>query len=364
MKLALNLALNNLSFGQVSTLILRTIFDREKLGNSDIDWNLFPIGPVDISCQQASEDFGRWLQSKINNSYQTHTRDIPIFKLWHLNGALESYSNKQTLLTFYELDQPTVIELNVAKNNKLCLSSKYAMDVFQMFGIESNFLPLAFDSYNFKKLDRKFHNDDRITFNLCGKLERRKHHAKIIQLWIKKFGKNPKYALQCAVYNQFLTDQQNNEMLRQIVGDKPFNVNFFPGMKENNIYNDFLNSGDIIIGMSGAEGWGLPEFHSVALGKHALVMNAHSYKTWATNNTVTFVQPSGKVPAYDNMFFKQGDAWNQGNIFDFNEDEFIAACESTIRKVELNRINEKGLELQSLYNKELFLDSIIKLTSN
>ena len=49
-------------------------------------------------------------------------------------------------------------------------------------------------------------------------------------------------------------------------------------MPTNTAYNDYLNSGDIIIGMSGGEGWGLPEFHSVALGKYGIILNAHAYK--------------------------------------------------------------------------------------
>lgn len=362
-KLALHLPINSVSFGQLSTLILRTAHDRELKGNTNIDWSLFTIGPVDLSSQAINQEFGTWLQGKILKSHETYSRDIPIFKLWHLNQSLESYSTKQTLLTFYELDNPTKIEMNIARNNKLCFSSKYSCDVFKIFGLETKFLPLAFDSYNFQTLTKKFHTDGRIVFNLCGKLERRKHHGKILQSWIKKFGNQNKYVLQCAVYNPHLNDQQNNELLRQIIGnDKPFNVTFLPPMKENIIYNDFLNSANIIIGMSGGEGWGLPEFHSVGLGKHAVLLNAHGYKSWAEKDMATFVQPNGKITSVDNIFFKQGEPFNQGNIFDWNEDEFITACESAIKKAEANPVNIEGLKLQTEYTKEKLLDNIIKLT--
>lgn len=75
----------------------------------------------------------------------------------------------------------------------------------------------------------------------------------------------------------------------------------------------------------------------------------------------TLVQPSGKITSVDNMFFRQGDAFNQGNIFDFQEDEFIAACETAIKKVESNPKNEKGLSLQTEYTKEKLVEGIIKL---
>ena len=57
-------------------------------------------------------------------------------------------------------------------------------------------------------------------------------------------------------------------------GQKFFNVNFFGYMAKNTLYNDFLNSADVILGMSGGEGWALPEFQSVAMGKHAVILNA------------------------------------------------------------------------------------------
>jgi hypothetical protein len=362
MKLALNLPINSVSFGQISIMLLRTLFEREKAGDKSLDLYFFPIGQADLSSQNVSEEFKAWIQSKVNKAYESYSRDIPVFKLWHLNGSLESISNKQTLLSFYELDNPTRVELNIAKNNNLLLSSQYAIDVFNVFGVSAKLLPLAFDSFNFSVSEKKFHSDDRIVFNLCGKFEQRKHHAKIIQTWIKKWGKNSKYFLQCATFNPFLNDQQNNDKIRACVGDKPFNVNFYPMMRENIVYNDFLNSANIIIGMSGGEGWGLPEFHSVAMGKHAVLLNAHSYKTWATSEMVTFVQPSGKTSSVDNQFFRQGDMFNQGNIFDWNPDEFITGCEAAIKKVENNRVNEAGLILQKQFTRQAFADNVIKLT--
>src|ERR1700693_3018211 len=132
MKLALHLPINSVSFGQVSTVLLRTLFEREKAGKLDFDLFLFPIGGVDVSSQSVNQEFVTWLQSKLSKTFESYSRDIPVFKLWHLNGSLESFGKQQTLFSFYELDNPTKIELNIAKNNRLCLSSEYARDVFKM----------------------------------------------------------------------------------------------------------------------------------------------------------------------------------------------------------------------------------------
>ena len=113
--------------------------------------------------------------------------------------------------------------------------------------------------------------------------------------------------------------------------------------------------------MSGAEGWGLPEFHSLGLGKHGVILNAHGYKEWANENNSVLVEPNGKIDAYDEAFFQKGAPYNQGQIFDFDEDEFIHACEKVIEKVESNRVNEVGLKLQEDFTVEKTLDSLIEL---
>ena len=131
-------------------------------------------------------------------------------------------------------------------------------------------------------------------------------------------------------------------------------------MPKNSIYNDFLNSADIVLGMSGAEGWGLPEFQSVGLGKHAVMLNATSYKEWANKDNSIIVEPIGKTEVYDGKFFSKGTAFNQGNIFDFNDDEFIAGCEKAIERVNSDRINHEGLKIQEQFK---YSDTATKLLS-
>jgi hypothetical protein len=153
---------------------------------------------------------------------------------------------------------------------------------------------------------------------------------------------------------------QNKRAYQIILGEKEyFNVQFLDYMPSNAAYNDFLNSSDIVIGMSGGEGWGLPEFQSVALGKHAVVLNAHGYKDWANEKNSVLVEPSGKTEVYDGMFFKRGLPFNQGNIFTFDEDEFIDGCEKAIERVEKNKENSEGLKLQEEFTYEKTLDGLL-----
>ena len=119
-----------------------------------------------------------------------------------------------------------------------------------------------------------------------------------------------------------------------------------------------------MIGMSGAEGWGLPEFQSVALGKHSVILNATAYKEWANEKNSVLLEPSGKIDAEDGMFFKKGGHFNQGQIFDFNEDEFIDGCEKAIKRYEESPVNEEGLKLQDEFTYSKTVDSITNIMQN
>ena len=355
--LALHLPVNAVSFGQVSVGILREFYRRK------LEPCLFLIGnQADLSVHNTDSDFNKWLQNCINKGLKDHNRSNPIFKLWHINGSLESYSDKQILLTFYELDSPTAEEINILKNNyKVLVSSEYSKRVFEDNGLTNvDYLPLAFDSNCFSVKNTAKILNDRITFNVVGKLERRKHHAKVIKSWAAKYGNKKEYYLNCAVYNSFLKPEDQQKLIASILeNQKFFNMNFLGFMPTNNIYNDYLNSADIIIGMSGGEGWGLPEFNSLCLGKHGVIMNAHAYKGWANEENSILVNPSGKIEAYDNIFFKKGSIYNQGNIFDFNHNDFLSACDKAIEKVKLNKVNQAGLDLQKKFTFEKMVDSIL-----
>lgn len=355
--LALHLPLNSVSFGQVSFCILRELYEK-KLSPS-----LFIIGDkIEITTQsKITEDFATWIKGCREKAHLEHDRKTPIIKLWHLTGSLESYSEKQTLVTFYELDSPTPYEINVVKNNKTVFTSEYSKEVFAEAGAESEYVPLGFDKWNFHKTDRNYF-PNRITFNIVGKFEKRKHHARIIKAWVKKYGNNPDYFLQCAIHNPFFSEKDNLEVYNNVLGGKSYyNVQFFNFFETNDQYNDFLNSGDIVVGMSGGEGWGLPEFHSVALGKHAVILNASAYKGWANEKNSVQVHPCGKWPAEDGKFFQKGSAFNQGNIYTFSEGELIEACEEAEKRVRKDSVNSEGLKLQEDFTYTNTVDKLLNL---
>jgi hypothetical protein len=338
-KLTFNLPLNSTSLGQVSFSILRELYNRNR------DIHLFPIGGVDISTQKQDPNFIKWLETSISLANKKHDKNTPIFKLWHLNGSLESYSYKQVLLSFYEVDSPTETELNIVKNNtKILFSSKYTVSIFNSLDAKNvEYIPLAFDNIHFSQKPRK--NINSIQFGLFGKLEpQRKRHLKTLSAWAKKYGNNPNYNLNCAIFNHFIDPNVQSQLIMQALeGKKYFNINILNYMPSNEMYNDLLNNTDIVLAMSGGEGWGLPEFQCVSLGKHCVGLNAHAYKEWMNENNSVLVNPNGKIPCYDNVFFKEGLDFNQGNIFDWDEKEFTDALNKVEERYKINPVNSEGL---------------------
>ncbi len=358
MNFSVHLPLNGLSFGQVSFNLLYEFY---KL---NLNPCIFTASdqPIDFTAYDFEKDFIDWIVKNYETALLRHNRKIPVIRLWHINDSIRTFSDKQILLTFHETDQLTKVETNILKNSTVCVTSKYSQSVFGINGIESHLVHLGFDRLHFKPLNKTYFQDGRITFNLCGKLEKRKHHEKIVKTWIKKYGKNHSYSLQCAIHNMFYQDQNELKfMYNSMLEGKPiFNVSFLTHMPKNSVYNDYLNSGDIVIGMSGGEGWGLPEFQSVGIGKHAVMLNATSYKEWATEKNAVLVEPNNKIEVYDGRFFTKGAPYNQGNIFDFDPDAFIDGCEKAIERVKSNKINVEGLKIQDQFK---YSDTANKLLS-
>lgn len=330
---------------------------------------IFPINPkpvrditdLQISCYHYfTDDFKSWLMSNINKATKTHKRTHPVFNLWHLQkdskqDSLSNLSEKQILLTFHETDSLTDIEKNtIANYSSVLVTSKYTKNVFDTVGASNvQSIRLGFDDKSFKKLDKKYHPEGVISFGLTGKLEYRKRHLDVLRLWAQRFGGDRRFFLNCSVFNQFIPAEQQGSLIGQALeGKRYYNINFNPFMDRNDAFNDYLNSNHIVLGMSGAEGWGLPEFQSVGVGKHAVILNATGYQEWATEENAVLVEPTGQVDMHDGMFFHKGSDYNQGNSFTWNGDDFHAAIDKAMDRVRANPVNTAGLKIKDEFKWE------------
>jgi len=355
MKLLVNAPINALSFGNVSVNILRELFKK------NIDLIFFPIGDkAEMEAYDKIEpDFVKYLQAATNDRYSKISKDIPSLKLWHIFGSETRYSKDQSLFTFHEVSEVTNIEKNLLSlQDRIFVSSNYTKNIFNLNGLDNvTHVPLGFD--NDFQITNKTYLQDKIHFGILGKFENRKNTARIIKSWLKLFGNKPEYQLSCAITNPFLDKARfQNELLKVLEGKQYNNLNFVPYMQTNSEVNDYLNSIDIDLGgLSGAEGWNLPSFNATALGKWSVVINATAHKDWATKDNSILIEPSSLKDCYDDVFFKKGQSFNQGQFFDISDQEMENAILKSVSYAK--KPNPEGLKLQKQFTYEKTVETIL-----
>lgn len=332
----LNIPLNATSFGQAAYNIFL------ELVNAGQEISLVPIGGIDVSCHELNQDANNTILECLSRGNNEFKRQKSL-KLWHINGLRDAVGSPAYAMTFHETDRLTPFEASVISSlDGVFVTSKYTKEVFeQSCSCPIHYCPLGFDSKAFKRIELP--EDETIVFGLRGKLEKRKHTLKILEAWVKRFGNDPRYRLDCSIFNPFYSNDEQSKMILSAFpnNQKPFNINVLPYYKENLLYNKALNAVDIdLTGMSGCEGFNLPLFQSLCLGKRAVVLNAHVHKDYCNEENSILVEPNGMIGAEDGKFFVKGNGINQGYWFDFDEDDFIAACEVAIESAKVN--NEAG----------------------
>ena len=346
--------INSVSFGNVSLNLMREFF------NKGIRIGHFPIGNPDASVyDKLTPAMKEWLQECLNNRFKMLDREIPTLQLWHLNGSENRITPKQYLITFYELNSPTLVEKKLADlQDEVLFSSQHAADAFRNVGCKNiSSIPMGFDTD--LSITGKTYLQDKVHFGLMGKWEKRKHSAQILKLWAKQYGNDHNYQLSCCITNPFMKPEELNEAISEVLGGERYsNINFLPFLKTNSEVNEFLNAIDIdLSGLSGGEGWNLPAFNATALGKWSVVLNATSHKDWATPENSILVSPSGQTPAADGKFFFQGGDFNQGSIYTFSDEDALLAMKEAESKA--GSPNAEGIKLQQEFSYAKTVDAIL-----
>lgn len=355
-KLNVSAPVNSLSFGFCSYQITKELLRREQ------DFSFNNIGDqIDTSSfNKRPFDYDNKMKVRAESFSRTYSRKDPTFKLWHLRGSEQSIGSGNHLFTFHELDSLTDTEVNIANNQEqIFLSSKESVQTFKDYGVTVpvSYIPLGYDTDHFFATGKKYLRGVTV-FGIFGKFEKRKHTARVIRAWLAKFGNNPLYKLHCHVFNPFFTPEQNKEIALKVVGGKEYsNINFFGYTKTLGELNDSFNCCDVVIDMSGGEGFSLGSFHCVGLNKRAIIHNVTAMKDWASDSpNVTLVEPSEKIPAADGVFFAPDGEYNLGNIYGWNDNEFSLAMDKAIA------VSPKDIrnEFTSKYSWKTTVDSILE----
>lgn len=349
--------INSLSLGNVSYNFLRELY------RAEIDVNLFAVG--DRAEMQAydkkTSDFVEFIKRSGQQRFKKFNRNIPTLKVWHINGSEKKIGDKQYLYTFYELSSPTEEEVNIVNSQEhTFFSSTESCEAFKSAGCKNvSYVPLGFDE-DFNKTGKQYFDKDVIHFGLIGKFERRKNTQLIIETWLKKFGNNPKYQLTCLVNNPFFSKEQMQQLISNCMMNKSWgNINFLNSLETNSEVNELINSIDIdLSGCNFNEGWNLPSFNSCCLGNVCIVGLGGAHLDWAEGPNIVHIKPLGKTPCYDNVFFRQGGMFNQGDFDTTSELHLALAFEEAI---EVYNNHNKKFDRSDLIQKFSYQNSINKI---
>lgn len=350
----LEIPINRTSLGQVGYGIAVEFFRR------DIYPNLFFIGNVDLAPFDLPEGFPRWLETCNQKALRKLNRADRSVKLWHISGSHHRLGDHSTLFTVHETDRLTEAEKNILRqHDKILVTSTYSRDVFAAAGIQAEVCPNFFDADHFRVIeDKKEGMEGAVQFGLNGKMERRKNTLEIMLLWAELFGGKKEFRLNCCIHNMFKDAREQEQMIMNAFGGQrpPWNVNFLPFSEKNFTYNQVLNNNDIdLTGLSGAEGWNLPAFTCIALGKQAVVMNAHGHKDFARPGNCILVEPGEKVELIEPPFYIPGADFNQGRMFSLDKDAARAGMLAALENLQ----NPEGLKLQSEFSVGRVVDLLL-----
>jgi len=86
-------------------------------------------------------------------------------------------------------------------------------------------------------------------------------------------------------------------------------------------------------------------------------MNATAHKDWATKENSILIEPSKLKDCYDGIFFKQGNAFNQGQFFDITDEEMESAILDSATYAK--KPNPEGLKLQNKFTYDGTVETIL-----
>lgn len=362
MELNLECAINSLSYGQITYGVLNELYNR------NVFPNIFPrMNQVDLAAYDtASARYKEQLQIGINKAYVNYNKSTPYLNIWHIHGgSWAKISEPSYLLTFHELDSLTKAEVNIVNSyNKVFVTSTYSKQVFEDSGVNIPVIaiPLGIDTTQTFTINKPYLTGQATVWSIIGKFENRKHTKRAIQGWIKLYGGNPLHRLHLFITNPFVKQEQMNQIFADIFNNAPLpsNVILFGYQPTNSLMNDAFNATDIIIDMSGGEALSLPSLSCVALGKHAVIHNCTAMKDWANSENAVLVEPSGVIPVYDNMFFRPNEPFNQGNIYTWEESDYLKGLQNGYSRWLQNKTNEAGKQLTQSYNYSVGTNIILK----
>lgn len=316
--------INKLSYGIVSRNILK------ELDLTPHKVTLFPIGNTECDGDEIvhlTNMFSR--QPEFDAS-------APCIRIFHQFGLAESIGRgKRVGFPIFELDTFNKTEINHLKSvDQLLVPSKWAAQIIKHNGINipTDVIPLGADPSIFSPSPLAV--STKTKFFTIGKIESRKLHDKLHEIFRKSFTPKDDVELNISWTNHFIKPEEEQiwqNMYRETLGEQ---VNFIPWFDDQRDIARFINQNHCCIYPSLAEGWGLGGLEALACGRHLIMTNYSGQTEYLTESNARLIEIDKLVPAYDGVWFNGQGLW--ANFGEPQEEQLITHLR------EIHKLHKQG----------------------
>lgn len=351
MNLSIVSAVNDLSYGIVGTNLVH----QGLISGHNI--SLFPINEK----LSTSQKLAPYIQKAIENS-KMFDFNAPCVRIWHQNNmSLFSGRGSRVGFPIFELDTFSNIEIHHLKNcDRLFVCSEWAKQVIENNGIKvpTQVVPLGVDPTIFNVKHEPLENT---VFLNVGKLEVRKGHDIIPELFRKAFPEETNVELWMSNYNIHYSPDDNNKwfnMYKRMLGDR---VKIFPRFNTQEEVAKVMQHVDCGLFPSRAEGWNLEVLELMACGKKSIVLNYSALTEYCNKDNSYLVSVEEKEKAIDGIWFNGSGNWAKIGP---NQEEQIIEYMRAIHKKKQEGVS--SFSSDCVQTAELFTwkESIKKLINN
>lgn len=259
-----------------------------------------------------NQDEVELIQKCIGNA-QNYDYDAPSIKIWH-QFALAEHIGKGLNIGFpiFELDTFTEQEKHhILSTDKLYVCSNWAKQIVEkeMGHKDVCVIPLGVDNSIFYPSSNP-KTDNTYRFFNCGKIEIRKGHDILVDIFNKAFTKDDDVELWMMFYNPFFTKEENQEWIdyykNSPMGDK---IKIIPPVKIHNEVANIMRQVDCGILPSKGEGFGLENLELLACGKPIITTNYSGHTEYCTPENSYLIEIDELELAYDGKWFNKQGNW-------------------------------------------------------
>jgi len=284
--------------------------------------------------------------------------DTPLLKIWHQFQLMERIGKGPYMaMPIFELTHFNKLEKHHLKfPDYLIVNSRWAKDIIRNEIDRGAFVvPLGVNTDIFKPV---IHNNTK-TYNFINisKIEVRKGHDILVDIFNKAFTKDDDVALNIMWHNPFLTKEETQQWINKYkespLGNK---IYFLEPVSTHYELAKIIQQCDCGIFPSRGEGWDLEVLETMACGKPVITTNYSGHTEYCNNENAYLVNIDSLEDAYDGKWFH-----GQGQWAHIGADQIDQMVEYMRYMYENRPSNETGIQTGKKFTWENSAKTLLEL---